>query len=216
MIREHLSGKTLSRESLAKYENDDQPTPYLIAEAAEKAYQLQPGKLTSVYYMDDLKSSSDLMDSGSSVVPKVAQEAAKRAYVSVVVKRPKGAAQWSAKGVDRVTKYVQSLFGGAWGYVSLDRAMGEVRAGAVLVMLPDDYEGEGVFRVFVSREDADQEVLGWIDPDAPLTIATEYGDRLSLAQYRPVAFAFAVCWGAGDVLSEVRISGTGIGPNTRI
>lgn len=212
MIAEHLSARTLSRESLAKYESNDQPTPYDVAEAAEKAFGLRGGALTAVYYNKSGEGADTSV--GGYLMPKFAHELERRVYSPVVILKPRGAAHWVAKEVNRVTKHVPNWVSEAWGYISPDRKMGDVRPGMILVMMPDDYPGEDVFRVFRKKSDPDTFVLGWIEPMEPSMIVTEYGDRLKLSEYAPEAFAYAACWGVGDTLDEVRVSGRGIGPKT--
>jgi hypothetical protein len=216
MIANHLDGRTISRESLAKYESNTVATPLSVAIAAEKAYNLAQNTLTSVYHLEDdgKRQHNSGRSNNAEVLRTVVRRELTRVMVRVLID---GRFIWSAKGLTPMTRYIDSTVADGSDFILIDDEIGHLRKGMVIVFLPSNgLAREEVFHVFQKRADRDVELLGYIPHDDPGTIIVAGEPSVRAIDYDAVSWAYAAAYGLGEDLDDISIRRRGIGPRTRV
>lgn len=126
---------------------------------------------------------------------------------------------WSAKGVQTKMASSSAFPGAAGRPIQVDGALGDnILPGQVVIFRPkeDDYIVEDLYMIFEHKDDADQSVIGWFDPQKDSRMIQTMGGPLPVGEWKATHEAFAVMWGKFGELTEYRISTKGIGPATRL
>ena len=126
---------------------------------------------------------------------------------------------WSAKGVQTKMASSSAFPGAAGRPIQVDGALGDnILPGQVVIFRPkeDDYIVEDLYMIFEHKDDADQSVIGWFDPQKDSRMIQTMGGPMPVSEWKATHEAFAVMWGKFGELTEYRISTKGIGPTTRL